>query len=237
MALVQFGSVVTNIKGKVGGHYFKGSLGGAALQSTGLTGRTGHNQYPSSSRGITQSGQKVSAVLLIVVRSWKSVSAVNRAAWQAAAPNFPTVNKFGVPVKPSGYHCYVHINFSRVSNNLSILATPPAVIAGVLPPTFTITTASSSSLSITLGAAVPTGFQLTVCATTSISAGIKPGKNLFRAFNWVAAGSSGVINCTLPYGYYNGAPVTGNTIWIGCFLSSTTTGQKTQLYIVGQVVS
>jgi hypothetical protein len=237
MALVQYGSFVTNIKGKVGGHYFKGSLGGAVVQSTGLTGRTSHTYNPSSSRGITQSGQHVSAVLLIVVRSWKNVTAVNRAAWQAAAPNFPTVNKFGVPVKPSGYHCYVHINFARVSNNLTLLSTPPAVVAGTLPPVFTITTATSSSLSITLGAAVPTGFQLTVCATTSISAGIKPSHNLFRAFNWAAAGTSGVINCTLPYEYYNGAPVTGNTIWIGCFLSSTTTGQKTQLYIVGQVVS
>jgi hypothetical protein len=237
MALVQFSSVVSNVKGKIGGHYFKGSLGGATLQSIGYTGAKVKELSQITNSRITQSGQTINACLLQVVRQWKNVSAVNRAAWLSAAPNFPTVNKFGVPTKPSGYHCFVHINYARVSSNQSILNTPPAVVVGVLPPVITISTLSSASIQVALGGTVPTGYLMAILATRSMSAGIKPSATLFRQVYWVSAGGSGTQNITTSYESSYGAPVTGNTVWVAAWLSSLTTGQKTQMYIVGQVVS
>lgn len=237
MALVKLGSIVTDIKGKIGGSYFSGSLGGTALQSTGATGRRAVNQNPNPYFNNTQSGQRVSSVLLSVVRSWKNVSPANKSAWVAAAPNFPTVNKFGVPVKPSGYHTFVHINYSRLAAGNSLLSTPPVPDAGTLPVAFTITTCSSAAVIINLTTAIPSGYLGIIKATRSMSAGIKPSKSLFTSIYWATAGASGSQNISSAYVSRYGGAVTGNTLWVELILSSLTTGVLAQPYIVGSVVS
>lgn len=237
MAVIQFGSIVTNAKGKIAGHFLSNSLGGPTLQSTP---KVTKGAYVNGNAGLSTGASSraiVSQTLIYVVRSWKNLSAVNRAAWQAAAPNFPTTNKLGVPVKPSGYHCYVHINYGYYINHGSLLSVPPAVQIGVLPSEFTIASMSHSSIQITLSAAIPAGYMGYVKATPSISAGVKPTKTDFITVDYLATGASGTVNITTQYSARYGAAITGNTVWLSLVLSSLSTGLLGNPYIVGQAVS
>lgn len=237
MARVILSSVVTNIKGKVLGHYFGGSLSGVTLNTCpyGRKGKVVNSQTtrPASS----YNGAFVSTTLLYVVKYWKTLTKPQQAAWHTAAPNFPTVNKFGVPVKPSGYHTFVHINYAIVANGGSILTTPPAVSAGFYPPNFTPTVFSSSFVTATLANAVPTGCSLVVKATSSISAGVKPSAGMFRQIQVFPAATSGLIDCSLAYVNAYGYAITGDYLWLAMYLVNSVNGVKTPLFVAGQAIT
>lgn len=237
MAVITFGAIVTNAKGKIGGHFLSNSLGGPTLQSNP---KVNKGAYVLGSAGLSASAYnraQVSQTLLYVVKSWKNVSAVNKAAWSAAAPNFPTTNKLGVPVKPSGYHCYVHINYGYFSIHGTLLAVPPAVQIGVLPSEFTITTLSSTVVSVTLSAAIPANYIAYIKATPPLSAGVKPSASQFVNVAYINSGASGLQVITTNYNAKFGNPVTGNVVWLSLVLSSTITGRLGAPYMLGQAVS
>ena len=237
MALVQYGSIVTNMKGKLGGHYFTNGLSGSCVSTTPRQPKNVATKAYATSGGATSSKAVVSYTLLYVIRSWKNVSAANKLAWQAAAPNFPTVNKLGVPTKPSAYHCYIHINYRYFIIHGSLLSSPPAVQIGVVPQQITINTLSSSSVIINFSPAVPTGYLCYLRATASISPGVKPAVGQWVTIDYLSSSSTGNINVTSQYAARFGNPITGNTVWFEVVLSSLVTGLLGQPYIIGQVVT
>ena len=237
MAVIQFGAIVTNAKGKIGGHYLSNSLGGPTLQSNPKVNKGAGAKGSAGVSGSTYNRAQVSSILLYVVRSWKNVSAANKLAWAAAAPNFPTVNKLGQPIKPSGYHCYVHINYGYYFTHSTLLASPPAVVVGILPPVFTIVTCSSSVQEINLSAAIPAGFMAVLKATGSLSPGVKPVASMFTTIDYFLAAASGNEIVTTQYNARYGAPVTGNMVWFMLVAHSLSTQQAAVPYIIGQIVT
>jgi hypothetical protein len=207
------------------------------LQSNPLHNKSGYSKQKAGSSSSVFNRAQVSHTLILVVKSWKAVSAANKLAWAAAAPNFPTTNKLGVPVKPSGYHCYVHLNYAYYLNHASLLSSPPAVEVGVLPPSFSITTMSAASIVINISPAIPSGYQGYLLATAPISAGVKPDRSSFTTIDYFTTGSSGSETVTSQYAARYGAPVTGNVVWLAMYVSSLATGLKGEFYIVGLVVS
>ncbi len=237
MAVIQFGTIVTDIKGKVGGHTFKGSLGGAVLQTNAVHKRSA----ASSSATLNQRALNPNNIALIdavvyCAKFWKSLTPAQKAAWVAAAPNFPTTNALGKPSKPSGYHCFLHINIRLYFTSSVILTAPPANQVGVVPLLFTISTITISAVTINLPSAVPAGYMCYIKATKPMSAGIKPSQSMFRIINYLAAGVSGsVANITQYQGTF-GKPVSGQTIWLETVLSNLTTGLLGQPYLQAFVV-
>lgn len=226
MALIQFGSIVTNMRGKLGGHYFSHSLGGSSVASNPRQRKIVPLVNGSGGGANPYQRSEFSNVLLYVVRSWKAVSAANKLAWAASAPNFPTINKLGEPVKPSGYHCYVHVNFAYLLINNTLLSTPPANTVGVLPLTYLINTLTSSSFILNFEVAVPTGYTAYVKATANISAGVKPPANYFKTITSYSAGATGSLNITTAYQQKYGAMITGQWIWTYVILVNNSTGIK-----------
>ena len=237
MALVQFSSIVTKIVGKVKGHYFSGSLGGATLQSCPNQKTSGYTGSQTTSATNPYNRAQVSKTLIYIVRSWKSVSASNKLAWAAAAPNFPTTNKLGIAVKPSGYHTYVHLNYGYYLQNAALLSTPPAIQIGILPISILAVVISSTAVTVSLGAIIPANYTGYILATKSISAGVKPSPTDFTQIKPVATGTSGDVLCFNDYVSKFGAPITGDTLWLALQLRSSITGLKGQLYIIGNVIS
>jgi hypothetical protein len=237
MAVIQFGAIVTNAKGKIGGHYLSNSLGGATILSNPKVNKGAYAKGSAGVSGSTYNRSQVSSTLLLVVKSWKNVSAANKLAWQAAAPNFPTVNKLGQPVKPSAYHCYVHINYMYYLNHGTLLSSPPAVQVGVLPPVFTITTLSSAAQVINISPAIPSGYNGYIKATRSLSPGVKPTASDFTTVDYASAATTGSLTITTQYNARFGAPVTGNMVWFQMHLSSLVTGLLGTPYIIGQIVT
>jgi hypothetical protein len=237
MAVIQFGAIVTNAKGKVGGHYLSNSLGGPVILSNPKHNKGAGAKGSASLSGSAYNRSQVSTILLIVVKSWKNVSAANKLAWASAAPNFPTVNKLGQPVKPSAYHCYVHINYGYYLVHDSLLSAPPAVTVGVLPPAFTITGLSSSAQTINISPAIPTGYQCYLRATRSMSPGAKPTSSDFTTIDYFSSSTTGSQTVTTQYTARFGAPITGNMVWFEMVLLSLVNSTKTLPFILGQIVT
>lgn len=237
MAIIKFGSLITAGSGKIGGHQLSSSLGGATISSNPRRIKSNNVAKANAYRAGNPAGATVPEALIYVVRQWKTLTVAQKAAWSAAAPNFPTVNKLGVPVKPSGYHCFVHINYGVYLNNGAIAVVPPINEIGQIPIAFTITAATPTTLTINLTGTVPDGYLALIKATRCMSAGIKPGANLFSQIATLVAGSSGSVSMFTPYSRYNGAPIVGDTIWLEIRLSSLTTGIVGQPYVYGYVVT
>lgn len=237
MALIKYGAIIAAGSGKIGGHYLSNSLGGATIVTNPKQKRNQVAASQTTGGSSPYNRAAISGALLFVVKSWKSLSALNKTAWQLAAPNFPTTNRLGVPVKPSGYHCYVHVNYGYYINNGTLLSSPPANTVGIAPYAFTIVTVSSTEVKINLGAGVPAGYMAYLKCTRSMSAGVKPSSTFFSIIDYIATGTAG--NLTVTTQYYNkfGAPITGDFLWIELVLSNLSTGVKGQPYILGSVIS
>src|SRR5438046_2404145 len=91
-ASVKYGAIITELKGSVGGHTFKGTKSGGSMQ-------TKINRAAAGKNGgtVTQSD----AARLILPKStlsqnaqtWRSIGPTDQATWITAAPSFPFINK------------------------------------------------------------------------------------------------------------------------------------------------
>jgi hypothetical protein len=238
MARILLGTIVTAISGKVGGNVFKGSISGTVLQvkrsrRSNVNGSTAN----LNARAGNPSGSTIGDAVSYCAKYWKILTVAEKAAWSAAAPNFPTYNSLGVPSKPNGYHCFLHINIRLYYMSAAVTLAPPASYIGNAPIDFTISSLTLSTVTTVLGEAVPSGYMMYIKATAPLSAGIKPSKSQFRTINYISAGTSGSINNITQYQASFGKPVVGQTIWIATQLSNLLTGVLGQLYVVAAVVS
>lgn len=237
MALIKLGVGIAAISGKVGGSVFKNSLGGVTLQQLARRKWGKQGVINPQQRALNPNNLLIMDAVIYCARYWKSLTIVQKAAWVAAAPNFPTVNKLGIPNKPSGYHCFLHINIRQYYMNAVILLDPPANTVGVVPCPFTITSCTLSTVTMNISVAIPVGYMAYVKSMVSISAGIKPSPSSFRIINYLAAGATGSINNITQYQNSFGKPIVGNTLWLSLVLSNLTTGELGAPYVVASVVS
>lgn len=104
MAVVEYGSIVTEIRGKLGSHVFQkcGQL---------LSMRTQKSQKFSPS----VAGQESKRKFLLLTTFWASITPEEKQTFTDAAPTYPTKNKFGNDITLTGYQLYIYINRSLLN--------------------------------------------------------------------------------------------------------------------------
>lgn len=102
MALAKFGAIVTDIRGKLGGHIFQGN-GFSTTVRTGYSGRGGFHSQNSLFQTIE--GR--------ITADWRSLSAVVREQWELLAHNHPLQTILGdsVPVSGQNFHRHLYTYF------------------------------------------------------------------------------------------------------------------------------
>lgn len=121
MARVQYGTIVTEIKGKNQGHVFQGGNVGFVLRSKGYTPGIGSTQR-----------RKANANLSLFATLWRTLTGGQRTAWNALAPNWLFVNKFGQSYQGSGFQIFCSYNGYYNTINQAHVTSPGAPSA---PPT------------------------------------------------------------------------------------------------------
>jgi hypothetical protein len=96
---VKFGAIVTDGRGKIGGHVMSKNRGGAYMR-TKVT--------PSNPRTATQQANR--ALLGSLSASWSSLTDAFRASWNGAVNDWVSTNIFGDTIKPTGKNLYVALN-------------------------------------------------------------------------------------------------------------------------------
>lgn len=126
MASVKYGSIVTEIKGKVGGQTFQSNKAGFSLKNNG--------QNPKVSvRGWDLVSVTRKSNFSSVTKLWSTLSDAERNAWNGLSGTWLFVNKFGDSYAASGYQIFCAANINRKLLGLSILTTAPTYNAAVDP--------------------------------------------------------------------------------------------------------
>jgi hypothetical protein len=218
MATLKYGSIVTEIKGKLGGHVFQRcgqSLSVRTISARRLT----SSLLKSISK--TQFGS--------VASQWRKLSNAQKTNWSNIAPTYPTVDKFGNDIVLSGYQLYQYINkrYLLISNqcvNTGIPYNPPPM--SVID--FNAFSIFGASFTLLWSFAIPAGTQallyvsepyssqrlvsnplMTFC--TSIPAGTAQGTNFYNAV----------------YNHFKNKPIVGNSFYWEAVMVATVGGNFT----------
>lgn len=99
MAVVKFGAIVTDIKGKLGGHVFQGSKGGGTIRTGSMKGGgIIKDLFPPGSKK-----QERKASFLNASKIWQGMTPEEKESWNNLLGVWTFTNKFGETVNRSGY--------------------------------------------------------------------------------------------------------------------------------------
>lgn len=125
MARVQFGAIVTEITGSIGGFTFQKNRSGNIIRLRG-------NPSRASSPKQTVAHQNHIRFLQL----WQTLSASEKTAYNDFADTFPKTTKFGTVKTLNGQNWFESINFNRELFALPVLTSPPVHELPVALPAF-----------------------------------------------------------------------------------------------------
>ena len=234
MASIKLGTLVTDIRGAVGGTIFSRNRGGAYARK---------NTSPTNP--MTSDQTTVRATMANVSAEWRNLTSAQKNAWNAAAPNFPYLDKFGDSREYSGQQLFLKMN-------LMIFALDPAATLTTSPPApQSLTAISQATITLTNVAGVltftgtinsatvlPAGQELVAYASAGKSAGVTAPSSAgqYKLLGSQVPGAGGTITFTTPYGTAWGVPPVGAVVFVEYWTVDPLTGQSipgiTRRYVV-----
>lgn len=202
MAKIKFGLVVTDARGKLGGHVFSKNRSGAYLRT---------KVVPVNPQTTFQTN--VRALFGSISQQWSSLTEDVRNAFREAVTAWSRTDIFGDIKNPTGKALYQRLN------NQAQLAGYPAVSAVSLPtevPSAIFQTASLQVLNeeIVLGmSALPTGSRIMIFGTQPLSQGTKFVKDKLRLLLTELATANDSVQLWDNYIAKFGIPATGSNVY------------------------
>ena len=222
---LKFGAIVTDGRGKIGGHVASKNRAGAYLR-TKVT--------PSNPNTVAQ--MQARSILASLSQGWSQLTDSQRQGWNDAVKEWGTTDIFGDIKNPSGINLYVKLNSNLLNVGLATLADVPAKsevpAVVIIDASYSIAT---DTVFITFNSALANDFTALVRATPKLSAGVSFVKSQFRVIGYgnVIANNLGLV------GHYSAKfdiPSVGDNIYASVqFVLSNgqkTTEQKVKLQII-----
>ena len=217
MARIKFGMMMTDARGKLGGHVFTKAKSGATIRTkvTPLNPKTSAQSEVRSALGANS-------------QAWRTLSETQRLAWNSAAQEVSKTNAFGDTYFPSGKNYFTAVNNNLRNIGEDVLLNPPSLVTmpgltsvqvdfDLLAEQIDIAPVSSGDLADTV---------LVCNATAGLSAGRYNFSGKYRKFNGYAA--AGLPQNTVIYDDYVskfGVPSEGQKVSFEFYLVNVTTGQ------------
>lgn len=203
---IKFGAIVTDGRGKIGGHVMSKNRGGAYMR-TKVT--------PINPQTAAQS--LVRGNLTMFSQGWRELTESERLAWNNAVVNFQSTDIFGDIKKPSGINLYVRLNSNIAYGGGSTFITSPPVLAA--SPSFVEFTptvnGTTPALSLVFSPSpVPADTAYVVESTAPQSPGKSFLKNAFRKITVLPAADVTPTAVLAAYVAKFGALVPGEKIGI-----------------------
>ena len=217
MARIKFGMMMTDARGKLGGHVFTKAKSGATIRTkvTPLNPKTSAQSEARSALGANS-------------QAWRTLTEVQRLAWNSAAQEVSKTNAFGDTYFPSGKNYFTAVNNNLRNVGVEILINPPALVAmGVLTSVGVDFDFLAEQIDIAPNFIGDSANIVLVCnATSGQSAGRYNFSGKYRKFNAYAV--EGLPQNTALYNDYVskfGAPSEGQKVSFEFYLVNISTGQ------------
>lgn len=188
MARVQYGTIVTEIKGKNQGHVFQGGNVGFVLRSKGYT--------PGiSSRARNQANSNLTSQ----ASAWRDLTDSQRDAWAAIAPDWLFYNKFGQAYQGNGFQIFCSYNTNLITLTFPPVSTPGAVASPTNPNTVDWEWTNADPAFLVLGNTPVSYDAIAVFAAAPASAGRNSNHARYRLL--FAGGIDGIEDFSLQSDY------------------------------------
>lgn len=212
---LKFGAIVTDGRGKIGGHVASKNRAGAYLR-TKVT--------PSNPNTVAQAQAR--GILASLSQNWGQLTDSQRQGWNDAVKEWGTTDIFGDIKNPSGINLFVKLNSNLLNIGKVVIDTVPAKLeTPTAYLTSAILTAATGDLAFSLSDVSADGIVGLVRATPVLSSGVSFVKSQFRVI-----GYNQVVNdvLTVNGAYTNkfGIPAVGSNIYFSVQLVLAN-GQKT----------
>ena len=201
---IKFGAIVTDGRGKLGGHVFSKNKAGAYIR-TKVT-----PSNPQTSRQTT-----VRALFGAISQQWSGLTQAVRDGFNEAVPSWSKTDIFGDIKNPSGKAL-----FQRLNNQAQVVGFP--AVAAVpekqeLPvDVITAITVNDTTGTITAtGASTDSAFKTVIYATAPLTAGTSFVKNRLRQIYAVDADAYVAADAYQAYEDKYGVPAIGANIYMG----------------------
>lgn len=209
MALIKYGAIVSEARGKEAGIVFsRNSYGGYIKQKV------------SPVNPQTSYQQAVRAQLGSTAQQWSGLTKTQQDDWKDLGQQVLRVNRFGDQTFYTGFNLFVKVNRNRSIMGLAAIETPaavpsiPTLALGAVTLTEDAGDLSQFSVAFTLtGGGTPADFKIAVDCTMPILTGRRFVKNFYRQLGAYVAETSPVdlatdyearFGLTLPLGAYVG---------------------------------
>jgi hypothetical protein len=168
MAKIKLSAVVSEMRGKLNGSVFSKNRGGAYLR-TKVT--------PVNPQTIAQGN--VRARLTTFSQAWRSLTAAQIQAWNAAVSNFVGTDIFGDIKTPSGINLYNKLNLNLAAAGQTAISNPPLPVGvGYVSALSLAADASASTIAATFTAVGGSAGQTVIVQATK---GVSAGKNFVKS--------------------------------------------------------
>jgi hypothetical protein len=133
MARVQYGSIITDIAGSLGGLTFQRNGSGKIVRNRPIQPRQGSAGQNSVRQAFND-----------VTYNWSTLSLANKQAWAAYALAHPVTTYWGTTKQLNGYQMHNQINSYRKLCGLALTASPATYVSPYIPPLQSLTFNASS---------------------------------------------------------------------------------------------
>lgn len=200
---IKFGAIVTDGRGKIGGHVASKNRSGAYMR-TKVTPVNPNTTAQSKARNLLTSFSQM----------WRTLTDEQRKAWSGAVSDYAKTDIFGDIKKPTGLNLFIKVN-TNLSNveMLPVLVPQPLVEAPASSLNQAVFSLGSGELTIEYNGYDFNGKYVLIRATKPLSAGVSFVKSEFRV---IGNGQVNAGNIVLSNAYQNkfGSPVNGDSIFV-----------------------
>lgn len=163
MALVKYGHIIAEARGKLNGTVFSRNTYGAYMRE---------KVTPANPNTTRQ--QEVRAIFGDAAAAWRSLTDEERTAWSALALTLTRKNVFGDNMPLSGFNFYMRVRVNLATIGATIPTTPPSITPSIETPRITWSEFTTAPAFTVTGepAEVPVGYTMIVELAAGLSAGI-----------------------------------------------------------------
>jgi hypothetical protein len=213
---MKFGAIVTDGRGKIGGHVASKNRGGAYLRTK-----------VTPANGQTSAQNAVRASFTTLSQAWRGLTDAQRDSWNAAVADFSRTNIFGDLINPSGVNLFQRLNNNLLSIGEAMISVPPlpaSVGAAVL--TSATNAIGLATMTLVFAGPVPANTTAKIFATAPLSAGKSYVKSEFRQIGTMPAAEASPFNVKAMYlAKFGSQGAIGQKIFFKLLPINATTGQ------------
>lgn len=211
---IKFGAIVTDGRGKIGGHVASKNRGGAYLR-TKVTPTNPNTTAQAQARSLLGS----------LSQAWRDLTAEQRLAWNGAVSEWSKTDIFGDIKNPTGLNLYIKVNANLSSVGAGLLTVPaPKEATPTAFPVSAVYSIATNDITFTMSDSSGATIDALVRATPSLSQGVSFVKSELRVIgSYTGTGTTLVASA---YDAKYGTPTLGDNV-VASVQYVLSNGQKT----------